>query len=73
MAETRSKDPAAVALGRKGGQAIAKRGAEYFRELQAKRQRKAGGRPKGKALKPRKTPPDINELAFSIVRQLDTR
>jgi hypothetical protein len=40
------KKPAAVALGRKGGKSIAKRGPEYFRELQAKRKNRAGGRPK---------------------------
>src|ERR1700680_2697890 len=31
------KNPAAVALGRKGGKAIAQRGPEYFRQLQARR------------------------------------
>jgi hypothetical protein len=35
------KDPAAVALGRKGGRAIAKRGSEYFAEL-ARRNRNPG-------------------------------
>jgi hypothetical protein len=39
------KDPAAVALGRKGGRVIAKRGAEYFRQLQKKRKTRKGGRP----------------------------
>lgn len=39
------KNPAAVALGRMGGQAIAARGPEYFRKLQAKRRTFAGGRP----------------------------
>jgi len=39
------KDPAAVALGRKGGKAIAERGPEYFRQLQAKRKNRKGGRP----------------------------
>lgn len=38
------RNPAA-ALGSKGGQAVAKRGPEYFRELQARRKHKAGGRP----------------------------
>ena len=33
----RKKDPAAVTLGRKGGKTIAKRGPEYFRQLQARR------------------------------------
>jgi hypothetical protein len=44
-----SKQTAAVALGRKGGSVIAKRGSEYFRQLAAKRKTKAGGRP----IKPR--------------------
>jgi hypothetical protein len=41
----KEKDPAAVSLGRKGGREIAKRGSEYFRELQAKRKKRKGGRP----------------------------
>jgi hypothetical protein len=41
----KKKDPAAVTLGRKGGREIAKRGSEYFRELQAKRKNRRGGRP----------------------------
>ena len=36
--------PAAV-LGHKGGSTTAKRGAEYFRQLAAKRKTRAGGRP----------------------------
>jgi len=39
------KDPAAVKLGRKGGKKTAKRGAKYFREIQAKRIHRRGGRP----------------------------
>jgi len=39
------KNPAAVALGRKGGETTAKRGSEYFRKIAAKRKRFAGGRP----------------------------
>jgi hypothetical protein len=39
------KDPAAVALGRKGGKAIAKRGSDYFRQLQSLRKSRCGGRP----------------------------
>jgi len=39
------KDPAAVKLGRKGGKEIAKRGLEYFSQLQAKRKKRKGGRP----------------------------
>ena len=39
------KNPAAVTLGRKGGKAIAERGPEYFRQLQAKRKNRKGGRP----------------------------
>ena len=46
---SQSKQKAAVALGRKGGSVIAKRGSEYFRQLAAKRKTKAGGRP----IKPR--------------------
>ena len=37
--------PAAV-LGHKGGSTTAKRGSEYFRQLQSKRKRRAGGRPR---------------------------
>ena len=36
--------PAAV-IGQKGGSSTAKRGSDYFRELQARRKNKAGGRP----------------------------
>ncbi|MGA2630075.1 MAG: hypothetical protein ABSG54_07635 [Terriglobia bacterium] len=39
------KNPAAIALGRMGGRAIAERGPEYFRQLQAKRKVHGGGRP----------------------------
>jgi len=42
------KNPSAVALGRMGGRAIAERGPEYFRRLQAKRKTHAGGRPPAK-------------------------
>jgi hypothetical protein len=48
----KKKDLAAVKLGRKGGREIAKRGSEYFRQLQAKRKRRRGGRPP-KSKKPR--------------------
>lgn len=41
--------PAAAALGRKGGSQTAKRGPDYFRQLAAKRKRRAGGRPKKQA------------------------
>jgi len=41
----KAKDPAAVKLGRKGGKEIAKRGSEYFRQLQSKRKSRKGGRP----------------------------
>jgi hypothetical protein len=43
--EKHTKNPVAVALGRIGGKAIAERGPEYFRELQAKRKARKGGRP----------------------------
>ena len=39
------KNPAAVALGRRGGKATAKRGPEYFRQINAMRKTRAGGRP----------------------------
>jgi hypothetical protein len=48
----KTKDPAAVKLGRKGGKQIAKRGPEYFRQLQARRKKRKGGRPP-KSKKPR--------------------
>jgi hypothetical protein len=40
------KNPAAVALGRKGGLKTKLRGSEYFRKIAAKRKTFAGGRPK---------------------------
>jgi hypothetical protein len=43
--EKPKKNPAAVALGRIGGKAIAERGSDYFRGLQAKRKAHKGGRP----------------------------
>jgi len=42
------KNAAAVALGRIGGKATAKRGSEYFRELSLRRKRFGGGRPRKK-------------------------
>jgi len=39
------KNPAAVALGRRGGKATALRGPDYFRKIAAMRKTKAGGRP----------------------------
>ncbi|HEV3307367.1 MAG TPA: hypothetical protein VGZ91_13100 [Candidatus Sulfotelmatobacter sp.] len=41
-----AKTPSAVALGRKGGQASAQKGSEYFRRLAAKRNTHGGGRPR---------------------------
>lgn len=41
-----AKTPSAVALGRKGGSAIAKRGSDYFRKLAAQRKTHGGGRPR---------------------------
>jgi hypothetical protein len=41
-----AKTPSAVALGRKGGSVIAKRGSDYFRKLAAKRKTHGGGRPR---------------------------
>ena len=41
-----AKSPAAAALGRKGGAAVAKRGSDYFRDLAARRKTHAGGRPR---------------------------
>ena len=40
------KNPHAVALGRKGGEATAERGPEYYKKIQSKRKTFAGGRPK---------------------------
>lgn len=40
------KESPAVALGKLCGQKIAKRGSDYFRQLAAKRKRRAGGRPR---------------------------
>jgi hypothetical protein len=50
----RRKNPeifTAAELGRKGGRAIARRGPDYFRELQAKRKERKGGRPPSKSNK----------------------
>jgi hypothetical protein len=41
-----TKNPAAVELGRRGGEATAKRGSDYFRKIAAKRKQFKGGRPK---------------------------
>ena len=41
-----AKTPSAVALGRKGGQASAQKGSDYFRKLAAKRKTHGGGRPR---------------------------
>jgi hypothetical protein len=41
-----AKTPAAIALGRKGGQASAAKGSDYFRKLAAKRKTHGGGRPR---------------------------
>jgi hypothetical protein len=40
-----TKNPAAVALGRRGGKSTAKRGPDYFRKIAAMRKTHAGGRP----------------------------
>jgi hypothetical protein len=40
-----AKNPAAVSLGRMGGNKTAERGSEYFRKIAAKRKTFAGGRP----------------------------
>lgn len=42
---TPKKNPAAVALGRLGGEKTAQRGSEYFRKIAAKRKHFKGGRP----------------------------
>lgn len=44
-----AKMPAAAALGRKGGAAMARKGSDYFRQLAAKRKRHGGGRPRKKS------------------------
>ncbi len=41
-----AKTPSAVSLGRKGGQASAQKGSDYFRKLAAKRKTHGGGRPR---------------------------
>lgn len=43
--ENHKPDPAAVSLGRKGGQATAKRGPDYYRKINTMRKTRAGGRP----------------------------
>jgi len=40
------KNPHAVALGRKGGEATAIRGPDYYRKIAAKRKTFSGGRPR---------------------------
>jgi hypothetical protein len=49
-----SKNPAAVELGKLGGQKTAERGPEYYAEINAQRKTKAGGRPKN--------PPDATHI-----------
>ena len=44
--DEQEKNSAAVELGRRGGKKTAEKGPEYFATIQAKRQIKAGGRPK---------------------------
>jgi hypothetical protein len=44
--ETPEKNLAAVWLGRLGGKKTAERGPDYYRNLQAKRKKRAGGRPR---------------------------
>lgn len=41
-----SKNPAAVELGKRGGQKTAERGPEYYAQIQALRETRAGGRPR---------------------------
>ena len=41
-----ARTPSAVALGRKGGQASAQKGSDYFRRLAAKRKTHGGGSPR---------------------------
>lgn len=41
-----AKMPAAAALGRKGGAAMARKGSDYFRQLAARRKTHGGGRPR---------------------------
>jgi hypothetical protein len=43
---SQAKEPAAKALGRKGGTVTAQRGSDYFRQLAAKRKSHGGGRPR---------------------------
>lgn len=40
--------PAAIELGRRGGEKTAEKGSEYFRSIAAKRKTHAGGRPRTK-------------------------
>ena len=46
LATSKPGKSAAAILGSKGGNAIAKRGSEYFKQLAAKRTTHAGGRPR---------------------------
>ena len=46
LSTAKSGKSAAAILGSKGGNAIAKRGSEYFKQLAAKRTTHAGGRPR---------------------------
>jgi len=43
------KNPHAVALGRKGGEATAEHGPDYYRKIAAKRKSFKGGRPRKEA------------------------
>ncbi len=46
LADALIATPPAAVLGRKGGLKTAKRGAEYFRQIAAKRRTRGGGRPR---------------------------
>jgi hypothetical protein len=58
------KNPAAVELGKLGGQKTAERGPEYYAEIQAKRQTRGGGRPKLPPLAEHAAPLRVGEIEF---------
>src|SRR3954453_3893687 len=64
LMNTVDKNQAAAELGRLGGKRTAERGPDYYAAIQAKRQTKAGGRPKLPPLVEHSAPLKIGYLEF---------
>jgi len=68
-----TKNPAAVELGKLGGQKTAERGPEYYAKIQAKRQTRGGGRPKLPPLAEHAAPLKIGGIEFECAVLEDGR